>query len=407
MTLPRPSRAPALLHLVFTATALWGAPSGANAQSLVALVADPAGGRSALVEVDLRGQLLGRSELRHAPPLDPRGEGALHCEFRSDRASGELWVSTRSDLLQRCDGEGRLLDDCPAGAGQPRFTGLDDEPFYGLLAIEADGAQRASWRASTSCAAGSWVLLLPAFPSTVRGAAVDVAYLRGVRPGSVVALTSAGEAVLGWLAQGYAGSFVVTAPPSEPPPQLPFRGIAFDPTREELLCGDTRGQVFAVDLNGAPRRRFQVPLRPGEVLLDLTLRVPAAEELGAPCGLTCFPHLRALGGAPARDNTGFRLLLEGLDPQSSVVYLLGAPGAPTSFAGLCGPLQLDLHLPWALLGPYTATSGSIPGRCSGTSLLPLPIWSRDPWLQIDFHVQALALSPGAIELSNGLRLRVR
>ncbi|MBL8897633.1 MAG: hypothetical protein JNM84_08395 [Planctomycetes bacterium] len=407
MTPPRSLRTPAFLHLALAATALSGAQSEARAQSLVALVADPTRCRSALVEVDSNGHLLRRSELSHAPALDPLGEGALHFELRSERTSGEFWVSTRTDLLQRCDGEGRLLDDCPPSAGQPRFSGLDDEPFYGLLAIEADGVLRASWRASTSCAATSWVLLLQAFPSTVRGAAADVAYLRGVRPGNVVALTSEGEAVQGSLARGYSGSFLVTAPPSEPPPQLPFRGLAFDPTREELLCGDTRGQVFAVDLTGAPRRRFQLPLQAGEVLLDLTLRPPAAEEIGTSCGLWCFPHLRTLGGVPARDNTSFRLLLEGLDPQSSVVYLIGAPGGPTPIAGLCGPLQLELRQPWALLGPYAATSGSIPGRCSGGHLFPLPIWSRDPWLQIDFHVQALALSSSGVELSNGLRLQVR
>jgi hypothetical protein len=112
-----------------------------------------------------------------------------------------------------------------------------------------------------------------------------ISYLSGVRAGSVVAWTSAGEAVHGWLAQAHAGSFLVTAPPSEPPLQLPFRGLAFDPTREELLCGDTRGQIFVVDLAGAPRRRFQLPMHTGEVLLDLTLRAPAAEEFGAACGL--------------------------------------------------------------------------------------------------------------------------
>jgi hypothetical protein len=181
MSPTRSSRSPALLHLALAATALGGAQSVARAQSLVALIADPASGRSALVEVDSRGHLLRRCALRRAPALDPLGEGALHCEFRSDRPSGEFWVSTRADLLQRCDGEGRLLDDCPAGAGQPRFAGLHDEPFYGLLSIEADGALRASWRASTSCAAASWVLLLPAFPSTVLGAAVDVAYLLSQR----------------------------------------------------------------------------------------------------------------------------------------------------------------------------------------------------------------------------------
>ncbi|MBK9388161.1 MAG: hypothetical protein IPN34_25360 [Planctomycetes bacterium] len=103
-----------------------------------------------------------------------------------------------------------------------------------------------------------------------------------------------------------------------------------------------------------------MPLQTGEVLLDLTLRPPAAEELGASCGLWCFPRLRALGGVPARDNTSFRLLLEGLDPQASIVFLIGAPGASPPIAVLCAPLQLDLSQPWALLGPHAATSGSIP-----------------------------------------------